>query len=542
MTTNAGGVMRSFNIAPGAEVPRSVFNRSHSHKTTIDSGYLYPILCDELLPGDTFTLRENLFGRLTTPVVPVMHPMHIDTFYFAVPIRLLWENWDKFHGAEENPGDYDPDNYETPRVTCPSGGFSAGSLYDYIGIPPDVDIEWDDSNNGVIAFYTRAYNLIWNEWFRDQDLQDSVTVDTDDGPDTSTDYVLLRRGKRHDYFTSARPWTQKGPQVELPLGTSAPVVSDGTTNTPTFTNGSAVRQLGYQGSTVDTTHTEWGAGSGSIPTSGGYDPVYWSATGLQADLSSATAATVNELREAFQIQKVYERDARSGTRYVEHLKSHWGVYPPDYRLQRPEFLGGSRSQINVNPVAQTAQRFVSNDPPPGDLSAFASVFSDNGFVNYSADEHCVILGLVNFRVDLAYQQGVHRKFMRQDRFDYYLPALAHIGEQAVLKREIYADAADQDSVWGYQEAWAEYRYAESRVSSIMRSDHPESLDYWHLALDFATEPNLNSTFIEDEPPVDRIIAYTSMQYATEMQLDTWFDIKHARPMPTFSVPGLIDHF
>jgi len=396
---------------------------------------------------------------------------------------------------------------------------STGSLFDYMGIPIGNALEWNN-------LHGRAYNLIWNDWFRDENLQDSVVVDKDDGPDNYSDYAILKRGKRHDYFTSALPWPQKGDAVSLPLGSQAPVAIDGplypTTNIVGVYSTSASADVSMYNNARLEVH------SASLPPT----------NSLYADLSDATAATINQLREAFQIQKLYERDARGGTRYTEIVRSHFGVVSPDSRLQRPEYLGGGKDRININPIAQTSS--TDTTTPQGNMSAFGTTgFSGHGF-SKSFTEHSVIIGMAVVFADLNYQQGINRMWKRQDRWDFYWPALAHIGEQAVLNQEIYAQGtADDTGVFGYQERFAEYRYKPSMITGQMRSDAATSLDNWHLAIDFGSLPALNASFIEENPPVDRVVAVPS---EPDLLLDMFFDLKCARPMPTYSVPGLIDHF
>ncbi|QIR82358.1 major capsid protein [Chicken microvirus mg7_16] len=526
-----------FSRVPATDIPRSVFDRSHNVKTTFDSGYLVPFYVDEVLPGDSFKADCSVFARLATPIVPIMDNLYLETFFFFVPTRLLWDHWQAMNGEQENPDD--STDYLVPTVS--GTNVATTTLWDYFGLPTNVAKALT-----VSALPFRAYNLIYNEWFRDENLIDSVPFSKGDGPDKLTDYKLLRRGKRHDYFTSALPWPQKGPGVEISLGGFADLVPD-TDRKIKVVSGSAYPKgtqvpagevFGYLPSAGTDVMFQTQNSSKSSGSTGNLAPTYFESIGLRADLSVASPITINDLREAFQLQRLYERDARGGTRYTEILRAHFGVVSPDARLQRPEYLGGSSSRININPVVQNSQ--TTDVTPQGNLAAYGvagDVF--HGFTK-SFVEHGYIIGLMNVRADLTYQQGLNRMWSRRGRFDFYWPALAHLGEQAVLNKEIYAQGTDaDDEVFGYQERFAEYRYFPNQITGKFRSSDPQSLDVWHLAQDFASLPVLSEEFISDNPPVERVIA---VQNEPQFLVDTWMSLKCARPMPVYAVPGLIDHF
>ncbi|WNK14215.1 MAG: major capsid protein [Microvirus sp.] len=508
-------MVHQFSQVPKAEIPRSSFDRSHGHKTTFDAGLLIPIFVDEALPGDTFKVSMTSLARLATPIFPIMDNMFMDIHFFAVPNRLVWNNWQRFNGEQPDPGD--TTDFTIPQMVAPATtGYAIGSLSDYMGIPTGVP----DLTHS--ALWHRAYHLIWNEWYRDQNVQDAKVVPKTDGPDLPADYALLRRGKRHDYFTACLPWPQKGPAVDIPLGTSAPVT---------------INQVWQSGTQLGTTSMLSASTVLHASVAGVAAPMELKGA---TDLSAATAATINSLRQAFQVQKLFERDARGGTRYTEIVRSHFGVTSPDARLQRPEYLGGGSVPVNISPIPQTSPTGTYATTPQGNLAAIGTAVGQASFA-HSFTEHCLIIGLISVRADYTYQQGLNRMWSRKSRFDFYWPALSHIGEQAVLRKEIYATGspASDDVVFGYQERFAEYRYKPSIITGKMRSSDPQSLDAWHLAQDFATAPVLDAAFIEENPPVDRVIAVP-----TEPQFifDSFFQMKCSRPMPVYGVPGLIDHF
>jgi len=521
-----------FNLAPQVSMQRSTFDLSFPYKTTFDGGKLIPLPPIEVLPGDSFRVRMNALVRLATPLYPTMDNLHLSSFWFFTPNRLVWENWQKFCGEQTDPGD--STDYVIPQVEITAPPFSIGSWWDHVGLPTGA------TNFSFSALPGRGYNLIWNEWFRDENLQSSLTVATGDGPDSAGSVLVQNRGKRKNYITSSLPWPQKGPGIDIPLGLQAPIQGIGKTTSSTWTQADT-DAIETGGATVSYPNHIAGNNPGIIFR--GDSAVTTEGPSIYADLSQATGATINDWREAFQMQKLAERDARGGTRYTEILKSHFQVTSPDSRLQRPELLGTGQTPIQMNTVPQTSGTPTETgytDTPQGNLAAYGQgIINQHGFTK-SFVEHGYILGMISVRADLTFQQKIDRHWSRQTKYDMYWPALQALGEQPVLNKEVWADGgANDENIWGYQERWAEYRSSMGHITGAFRSTAPAPLDAWHYALDYDTRPALNAAFIEDEPPIERTVA---VQDEPEFLMDAWVDIKAARPMPVYSVPGYIDHF
>lgn len=539
-----------FSMVPRGDIPRSVFKAEQTHKTAFNAGFLVPVYVDEILPGDSCSLNMTAFCRLSTPIFPVMDNMYLDTFFFFVPCRLVWDNFNKFMGEQLTPGA--STSYLIPTHSSNVGGFAVGSLMDYFGIPTVGQVDGAGVTT-INALPLRAYSLIYNEWFRDQNLQNPLTVLTDDGPDTIAElngglgYIMMPRGKRHDYFTSALPWPMRE--------TSLTSWDNGTVGI--FKGGAKVSGLGAANLTQ--THAnqlvyETGGPQVNFASSKLIDATTGTPNGqVFMKLDSAglpdVRVTINDMRLAFAAQRLMERDARGGTRYTEIVRSHFGVLSPDARLQRPEYLGGGTTPITVTPIVQQSATKVGGETaggatPLGSLGGVGTgVATGHGFSS-SFTEHGYIIGIACVRADLTYQQGIAKMWTRRTKYDLYWPAFAHLGEQAILRNEIYhrGTAANDDVVFGYQERWAEYRHKPNRVSGLFRSTAASTIDAWHLAQRFTVAPVLNYQFIQEDPPLERVLAVGAGAAGQEILFDSLFSVRMVRPIPTFSVPGLADHF
>lgn len=528
-------------ITERANVPRSKFIGQWTRKTAFDAGWLVPILCEEVLPGDHLSYDVNAYIRLSTPLFPILDNQRIDTFFFFVPNRLVWDNWVRFMGEQTNPAD--SIDFTIPTVAITDAQAIVGSIWDHFGIPTAG--QFAPAAGGAIlnlnALPLRAYNLIYNQWFRDENLRDSLTVRKTDAGEDSDDYSLRMRAKAHDYFTSALPWAQKFTPPTVPLAGQAPITGLGTSNN-TIGNIGPLGMYESDGSLIDyqVYRSLWDPAAANqaymrvVDGGAGYRPDVF------ADLSQATGVAINVFRQAFLVQQLLERDARGGTRYVELIFSHFGVKNPDYRLQRPEYIGGGSTPLQITPVAQTAP---TASLTVGALGA-AGTAAGRHSASYAATEHGYIIGLINVRSELSYQQGLHKMWNRSTRYDFYWPSLAGLGEQAILRKEIYFTGlpANDEMVFGYQERWHEYRTRVSEVTGIMRSNAPGTLDAWHLAQNFITPPTLSISFIEDNPPMARILAAGINSDTQQYYADILFQRTAVRPIPTFGTPVTLGRF
>lgn len=528
-----------FNATPSVKAPRSQFDLSRRYKTTFDGGKLVPFLLMEVMPGDTFNCRTNGFFRLATPLKPIMDTIKLTTFYFYSPNRLLWSNFQKFMGEQESPGD--SISYTIPQVVMPAGGptpAGAYELWNYLGVPAGTQITGSFS---ISALPSRMYNRVYRDWFKDENLQNAPQLDTGDSADNKDNYPLRRRGKRFDYFTSCLTAPQKGSAVTIPVGAqTAPVnlIPYTTTNNANLMKVATTDALLSAGRTFTTDAN--GKLVDNVPENVVIDPNgRW-----QADLSSALATSINSLRLAEMTQVFLERNARGGTRYIEIIRSQFGVVSDDARLQRTEYLGGGSSEINTHPVPLTTKGDGTSTGAQGNLAAYGTGSVENHGFNKSFTEHGYIMGIMHVGIDLTYQQGLERHWSRSTRLDYPWPVFANIGEQAVYMKELYlqgdaAGANHDNNVFGYQERYAEMRYGMSLITGKFASTYATPLDMWHGSQKFTSEPSLGDTFIQDTPPFDRLIAVTTEPH---FLCDIYHKVTVGRVLPVYGIPGLGQRF
>lgn len=519
-----------------AGVPRSKFAGSWSRLTTFDAGLLVPFVCEEVLPGDHFRYDVTAYIRLSTPLFPLFSNQRVDTFFFFCPNRLVWDNWVRFMGEQDQPTD--PIDFTVPMISVPGPDIvtrlAAGEIFDHFGIPVQDGLTGVEMVFSALPF--RMYNLIFNTWFRDQNIVAGMTVLKNDTTENGSAYFLARRAKSHDYFTSCLPWPQKFTAPTVPIGGMAPILGLGVSTYTAAATQAGVRETGGGSRTYDLYRSTNAASMHMEMTGTTVDAT----PAVYADLSQATGVAINVFRQAFMVQSLLERDARGGTRYVELIRSHFGVTSPDFRLQRPEYIGGGQTPLGITPIAQTAP---SAGAPVGALGAAGTAAAQHS-ASYAATEHGFIIGLINVRSELAYQQGLHKMWSRLTRFDYYWPALAQLGEQAVLRREIYCVGidAEDDLVFGYQERWHEYRTRTSEVTGKFRSGITGTLDAWHLAQYFDPAPTLNANFIQDDPDMDRVLAAAGLAVDQQYLADIHIKRTVVRPIPTYGTPAILGRF
>lgn len=506
-------------IIERANVPRSRFSGSWTRKTTFDAGFLIPFLVDEILPGDHMKYKATAYIRMATPLFPLFDNQRIDTFFFFVPNRILWDNWVRFMGEQDQPGASIA--YTIPQMVSPTVGYAPGTLYDHLGLPTDPQLDAAITHSSLPV---RAYALIFNEWFRDENVGAAFVVSKDDGPDLHTEYALHERMKSHDYFTSALPWPQKFTAPTVPVAGRVDVrATTGAAGLGAYdVSAGTYKYFNSAGALL-----QWDGGPPTI------DERLW------VDLGSATGVSINTLRQAFLVQQLLERDARGGTRYVEILKSHFGVTSPDFRLQRPEYIGGGQTPLQLTPVAQTTP---TAGVPVGALGAAGTSVGQHS-ASYAATEHGYIIGLINVRSELSYQQGLHRMWSRNTRYDFYWPSIAGLGESVIFRKEIYikGDVTD-DNVFGYQEAWHSYRTRYSEVTGLMKSGGAITLDPWHLAQYFITAPLLNTAFLKDDPPMERVLAAGALAVNQQYLADIMIEREAVRPIPAYGTPVTLGRF